>query len=247
MTTFPASAPVMPGMTLQPSELGDFVIHTDVHSSSRKISARWAGGMLKVVVYPGCDMARLYKFLADNIEAIQRRRPTLRFHVGQTIEFTDFTLTIGRQELKPKVLMLQGSGSEPVILVGSAVDMDTDESSAIISRMICHVAKKLAPGALLPRAREIADALGLKPSGWKISTGHKTLGQCSSRGVISLSAVTMLLPPHLRDYIIYHELAHLTHLNHSAEFHALCDRYCGGRERRLIRQLKSFQWPIIRN
>lgn len=63
---------------------------------------------------------------------------------------------------------------------------------------------------------------------------------------ISLSAITMFLPPHLRDYIVCHELAHLSEMNHSARFHEICNGYCGGREKSLQKELKAFRWPILR-
>jgi predicted metal-dependent hydrolase len=43
-------------------------------------------------------------------------------------------------------------------------------------------------------------------------------GSCSQDGSINLHWRTMLLPPRIIDYIIYHELAHIHHPNHSKEY-----------------------------
>ena len=56
----------------------------------------------------------------------------------------------------------------------------------------------------------------------------------------------MFLPEPLVRYIICHELAHLTHMNHSPEFHALVNTYTNGQEKVLEQQLKRFVWPIVR-
>lgn len=56
----------------------------------------------------------------------------------------------------------------------------------------------------------------------------------------------VFLPLELSDYVIYHELAHLTEMNHSPRFHALLDSYLGGREAELVRKLKGFVWPVLR-
>lgn len=43
-------------------------------------------------------------------------------------------------------------------------------------------------------------------------------GSCSSNGTLSFSWRLMLAPPRVLDYVVIHELCHLTHMNHSKEF-----------------------------
>lgn len=49
-------------------------------------------------------------------------------------------------------------------------------------------------------------------------------GSCSKRGNLNFNYRIVLLPPHLADYIIVHELAHLQELNHSPQFWNLVSR-----------------------
>jgi predicted metal-dependent hydrolase len=43
-------------------------------------------------------------------------------------------------------------------------------------------------------------------------------GSCSSKGNLNFNYKISLIPPHLADYIIVHELCHLGQLNHSSKF-----------------------------
>jgi hypothetical protein len=51
-----------------------------------------------------------------------------------------------------------------------------------------------------------------------IRNQRRCWGSCSANKNLNFNYKIQFLPPHLRDYIIVHELCHLTHLNHGKEF-----------------------------
>ncbi|HEY4299795.1 MAG TPA: SprT family zinc-dependent metalloprotease [Candidatus Didemnitutus sp.] len=53
-------------------------------------------------------------------------------------------------------------------------------------------------------------------------------GSCSARGTVSLNWRLVQTPDHVRDYIIFHELAHLREMNHSERFWARVGETCPG-------------------
>lgn len=59
---------------------------------------------------------------------------------------------------------------------------------------------------------------GIKCTGLRLSKARQSWGQCNSKGVIGLNWRLIHLPPEQIDYVIAHELAHLTYMNHSPSF-----------------------------
>jgi predicted metal-dependent hydrolase len=91
----------------------------------------------------------------------------------------------------------------------------------------------------------LARNFGFNYTSLRISSAHTRWGSCSGRNGISISLFTMLLPEHLREFIILHELCHTIHHNHSAEFHALLNKVVCGNETQLNRELKGHHIPKI--
>ena len=105
---------------------------------------------------------------------------------------------------------------------------------------------RLAARQYIPSTVErLAKDYGFSYSSLRISSAHTRWGSCSGRNGISISLFIMLLPEHLREFIILHELCHTIHHNHSAAFHALLDRVVDGKEQALNRELKTYRIPRI--
>jgi predicted metal-dependent hydrolase len=51
-------------------------------------------------------------------------------------------------------------------------------------------------------------------------------GSCSTKGNLNFNYKIFFLPPHMRDYIIVHELCHLKEFNHSRNFWDLVEEIC---------------------
>jgi predicted metal-dependent hydrolase len=68
------------------------------------------------------------------------------------------------------------------------------------------------------RVVALSRLLDLTVSGVALSNAKTRWGSCSASGWIRLNWRLMLLPPHLVDYVVAHELAHRRELNHSVRF-----------------------------
>lgn len=121
--------------------------------------------------------------------------------------------------------------------VASITDAEVQEA---INKEVTEALRREAREILPPLVEVVARRTGLKYGRVTIRATRSKWGSCSSRNDLSLSAYLMLLPDHLIEYIIVHELCHTVHRNHSAAFHALVDHHLGGREKELNRELKGY-------
>ena len=104
--------------------------------------------------------------------------------------------------------------------------------------------RKQAKAVLPPRLQALALSRGLCYRKVSIHNSHTRWGSCSSKGNISLSLYLMLLPPHLQDYVMQHELTHLVEMNHSSRFWALLDEATGGCSLQYRNELRHFNIPV---
>jgi predicted metal-dependent hydrolase len=77
----------------------------------------------------------------------------------------------------------------------------------------------------------------------KIRKSKTRWGSCSSKGIINLSFYLILLPSHLIEYVLLHELCHTVEMNHGPNFWALLDRHTRNRSKLLRKELRSYHIP----
>lgn len=227
------------------SQLGIIVVSP--RRNARSISATVRDGELRLTVPYGCTMQRID-------EAIEAMRPRLaemldrdrpEFTVGQCLAIDGTDIVI---ELRQDTRMRHGSrgsiaGPDKYIVYVNCDDpADLSPINRCILQTLVAIGKHAFSRVVLPEARAEAARLGLNAT-FKPGHGHRRLGVCTSDGIIRLSTNLVYYPAELRRLVICHELAHLTHMDHSEAFHALLDTYVGGREAELNRALQAFRPP----
>lgn len=75
------------------------------------------------------------------------------------------------------------------------------------------------------RVMEFARIMKLMPSSIKITSAKSRFGSCNARNGLCFSWRLMQYDMRAVDYVIVHELAHITHKNHGAEFYKLIAQY----------------------
>ena len=99
--------------------------------------------------------------------------------------------------------------------------------AAGFERRILAFLKGWALEVMSAEVAEFAFAAGVKPRSVRVGDAGSRWGSCSSEGRIRLSWRLILAPVRVRRFVVAHEVAHLVHLNHGAEFKALEARLFG--------------------
>lgn len=124
-----------------------------------------------------------------------------------------------------------------------SVDIIADEVQQACWNGINYFLRKEAKRILPQRVEELAGQFGFSFSGVKIQSSKTRWGSCSKEQNINLSFYLMLLPQHLVDYVILHELCHTKEMNHGERFWQLMDEVTAGKTKKLRAEMKRYAMP----
>ncbi len=227
-------------------------VHIRVLSTAANFTARWRAGELHVTIPPGISEAEFRRAIEQMKPRLLEKRPrtdTPLYHDGFHYSTDDWQFTLRHEPKLPERTVQQSYrvDSDQVshtLYYGPGFDFTRRDHTEFIAGHICFMAHRHTQCRIIPCAMDTAASLGLHVRDWVVSRGGKRLGVCRSDGRISLSERLAFLTDDLRRYIITHELAHLTHFDHSPEFNALWESYLGVPVAPLRAALRSFPFPL---
>lgn len=97
-----------------------------------------------------------------------------------------------------------------------------------LARRIALFLKRRALDTLSRETAEIGQAAGLSATSVSVGDADTRWGSCSAQRRIRYSWRLILAPPEARRFVVAHEVAHLRHLDHGADFKALEAELFGG-------------------
>ena len=100
----------------------------------------------------------------------------------------------------------------------------TDWDREKLQAALADVMKKLAKKELVPLVQKMAAEAGLSPARITITGAKTKWGSCSNGKNLSFSWRLMAAPPDAIEYVVWHELCHMTEMNHSSRFWALVEK-----------------------
>ncbi len=122
-----------------------------------------------------------------------------------------------------------------------ALKPDGKGPEEVLWKALLPEAKAYLPG----RTLELAGEHGLRISGVKVRRMYTRWGSCTAKNGINLNSWLLMLPDHLSDYVILHELAHTRQKNHGPRFWKLLDEMTGGEALKLRRELSTQRIMLI--
>ena len=221
-------------------DFGQIIIRTRI--TARNISMRTKPDGLHVTVPPRCLTSRIMAVIEEYrpklLEKWQKSAeqpldlnfridaPCFRLHLEEG-RFSRFTLRINEEDI--------------TICCPPRTDFAQKSVQDLLRNAIIRALKKSAQTYLPPLLSELAEHYGFKYKKVKITGSKSRWGSCSATGSINLSCYLMLLPPHLMDYVLLHELTHTKEMNHGPKFWEILDDLTEGRAKTLRAELKNFR------
>ena len=221
-------------------DFGQIIIRTRI--TARNISMRTKPDGLHVTVPPRCLTSRIMSVIEEYrpklLEKWQKSieqpldlnfridAPCFRLHLEEG-RFSRFTLRMNEEDI--------------TICCPPQTDFSQKAVQDLLRNAIIRALKKSAQAYLPPLLSELAGHYGFKYKKVKITGSKSRWGSCSATGSINLSCYLMLLPPHLMDYVLLHELTHTKEMNHGPQFWEILNDLTEGRAKTLRAELKNFR------
>ena len=125
-----------------------------------------------------------------------------------------------------KIIHRPGRGTNTIHVAESGPEIHIHGQEAAIARRVADHLKKEAKAVIEPMALKLAAETGRRVKSIRFKDTTSRWGSCSSDGNLSFSWRIMMAPPKVIAYLVAHEVAHLTEMNHGPKFWALCGKLC---------------------
>jgi len=173
------------------------------------------------------------KKVTNQIIIIDEERPL------QTLSFVTKVQAAAREKVFFRL-------NEGILLIEYPLNQDSnsEQMQQFFRNGIDFFLRKEAKRLLPSRLSQLAKLNGFNYTDVKIQSSKTRWGSCSGRKSINLSYFLLLMPPHLIDYVLLHELCHTIEMNHGAGFWKLMDKVTDNKAKALRGQVKKYRCAL---
>lgn len=234
-------------MQINSFEDSDFgTVRVKVNQKARSVIFRFAEGELRITLPPHTTQKELLAVLEKHRSVLLQKqskvRPEFALDENTELRTKGFSVKIFRTERADFYF----SRKEEILYIACPKHTDFSKPSvrALLVKGIERYLKSDAKRYLPMRLKTLADEKGLTFSEVKINSSKTRWGSCSGRKSINLSFYLMLLPTHLIDYVLLHELTHTLEMNHSPRFWEKLNHFAGNRSQEFKSELKNYRTSL---
>lgn len=224
-------------------ELGRLIVRE--HARAKRLVFRSKSDAIYVSVPLGVTVSEVEKAIEElrsKLKATKQKvaRPIIDLDYRIDTEFFKLSLVRGARD---KFLAHSELGEMKIICPPDA-DFTDEKLQAWLQKVIEEAVRRNAKIILPPRLYMLSQQHHLPYKSVKINASRGRWGSCSASKAINLSCFLVLLPKHLIDYVLLHELCHTCEMNHGDRFWHLLNELTDGKALDLRQELKGHKTAI---
>lgn len=225
---------------LEDEELGRLLVRINIRA--RRLTFRTREDAIYVTVPPGTTMTEVKKAVEDlrsRLRFARKKQVRSIIDLDYRIDTHFFKLTLIRGQ-HDRFLSRSELGNMQIICPPDA-DFEDKELQDWLRKVIGEALRRTAKIILPARLHTLSSQYNLPYQSAKINSSSGRWGSCSARKTINLSYFLVLLPQHLIDYVLLHELTHTREMNHGDGFWELLNKLTNGKAQTLRNELKKYR------
>lgn len=217
-------------------------IKISINTRARNIILRARAGIIEITLPPSAGRDDLMKALEKHGEKLlaecHNNAPVI---INSNYKITSENFSFGLSAGSNSRYTMRYEGTKATLLYPETTKFDDTATQELLRRIrttaLHHIAKEHLPQRLKISARKYGFSYNIV----SLRDSHTRWGSCNNKGNISLSIYLQLLPTHLSDYVILHELCHTVEMNHKAPFWDLMNKVTDGKAKQLREELKKYK------
>ena len=222
------------------NDLGTILLRTTPRAT--RYTLKISKGMITATRPEGGDEGRMLSFIEENrqklLAALKKHPARPLLNEATALQATSFRVEIFRTDRNNYYMTLKEGILRIACPSGTRFESDRVQEilKDLLEKALRHEAKRLLPDRLMA----LAARHRFTCTGVRIMNSKTRWGSCSTRKSINLSLSLMLLPWHLVDYVLLHELCHTVEMNHSDRFWKLLNSVTDNKALALRHELKGY-------
>ncbi len=203
---------------------GDYIPYQLERRSRRTIGLKISATGLVVHAPKRISQSLLENALLEKVDWIRKKLTQITENQPETIRWEDGTELLLLGNPIKLSLSQDSTNRKPEFEHGVLhLRLKSIDDADIVASKVVQWYKKTALTDFMRRLELFSAKLGVQLPKLYLSNAQSRWGSCNSKKEIRINWRLLQAPPHIINYVICHELAHLKQMNHSAKFWAVVE------------------------